>query len=127
MVQQSLMSGLIDEHADSPGLHPIHRHARLLAGAVALLSIGIFLVALPFARIALPQVPAFIPVYESSVIFNDLVIAVLLFGQCVIARSRALDALASGYLYTSVIALLHMLSLPGGACKLEADGLSFSE
>jgi diguanylate cyclase (GGDEF)-like protein len=113
MAQQSLMSELIDEQADSPGAHSIHRHARLLAGAVALLSICIFLVAVPFARVALPQVPAFIPVYESSVVLNDLVTAVLLFGQCVIARSRALGALASGYLYTSVIALLHMLSFPG--------------
>ncbi|MGV2292872.1 GGDEF domain-containing protein [Trinickia sp. YCB016] len=61
----------------------------------------------------LHQVPAFIPVYESALILNDLITSVLLFGQCVIARSRALGALASGYLYTSAIALLHMLSFPG--------------
>ncbi|CAH2794285.1 MAG: Two-component system sensor histidine kinase/response regulator hybrid [uncultured Paraburkholderia sp.] len=57
--------------------------------------------------------PAFIPVYESALVLNDLITAVLLFGQSVIARSRALGALASGYLYTSAMALLHMLSFPG--------------
>jgi len=86
---------------------------RLLPGAVALLSMLVFVVAVPFAKMPLPQVPAFIPVYESALILNDLITSVLLFGQCVIARSRALGALASGYLYTSAIALLHMLSFPG--------------
>ncbi|MDN7180330.1 GGDEF domain-containing protein [Caballeronia sp. SEWSISQ10-4 2] len=107
------MSELIDEQADSPRSHPVNRGTRLLPAAVALLSMLVFVVAAPFAKMPLPQVPAFIPVYESALILNDLITSVLLFGQCVIARSRALGALASGYLYTSAIALLHMLSFPG--------------
>jgi diguanylate cyclase (GGDEF)-like protein len=111
--EQSLMSELIDEQADSPLSHSLNRHTRLVPGAIALLSMLVFLIAAPFAKIPLPQVPAFIPVYESALILNDLITSVLLFGQCLIARSRALGALASGYLYTSAIALLHMLSFPG--------------
>ncbi|WP_244106226.1 sensor domain-containing diguanylate cyclase [Paraburkholderia phenazinium] len=107
------MSERIDEQADSPRPHSTNRYARLLPWAVALLSILVFLIAAPFAKTPLPQVPAFIPVYESALILNDLITSVLLFGQCVIARSRALGALACAYLYTSAIALLHMLSFPG--------------
>lgn len=107
------MSEFIDEQADSPRSHSVSRHARLLPGAVALLSMLVFVIAAPFAKIPLQHLPAFIPAYESALILNDLITSVLLFGQCVIARSRALGALASGYLYTSAIALLHMLSFPG--------------
>ncbi|RDJ99093.1 sensor domain-containing diguanylate cyclase [Paraburkholderia lacunae] len=107
------MSELIDEQADSPRSDFFNRYARLLPGAVALLSMLVFLIAAPFAKIPLRQVPAFIPAYESALVLSDLITSVLLFGQSVIARSRALGALASGYLYTSTIALLHMLSFPG--------------
>ncbi|WP_254699671.1 sensor domain-containing diguanylate cyclase [Trinickia violacea] len=108
-----MISELVDEHAGSPHPHSVNRRSRLLPAAVALLSLLVVLIAAPFAKVPLPQVPAFIPVYESALILNDLITSVLLFGQCVIARSRALGALASGYLYTSAIALLHMLSFPG--------------
>ncbi|CAB3804343.1 sensor domain-containing diguanylate cyclase [Paraburkholderia caffeinilytica] len=107
------MPELIDEQADLPRSNSVDWHTRLLPGAVALLSMLVFLIAAPFAKMPLPHIPAFIPVYESVLIINDLITSVLLFGQCVIARSRALGALASGYLYTSAIALLHMLSFPG--------------
>jgi diguanylate cyclase (GGDEF)-like protein len=107
------MSNLIDEQADSPRSHSVSQHTRLLPAAVALLSILVVFLAVPFAKVPLPQVPAFIPIYESALIINDLITSVLLFGQSVIARSRALGALAGGYLYTSAIALLHMLSFPG--------------
>ncbi|WP_244186733.1 sensor domain-containing diguanylate cyclase [Paraburkholderia steynii] len=107
------MSELIDEQADSLRSNSENWHTRLLPGSVTLLSMLVFVIAAPFAKMPLPQVPAFIPVYESTLILNDLITSVLLFGQCVIARSRALGALASGYLYTSAIALLHMLSFPG--------------
>ena len=86
---------------------------RVLPLAVVLLSLLVFAVAVPYAKTRLPVVPGFIPVYESALIVNDLITSVLLFGQCVIVRSRALAALACGYLYTAAMALLHMLSFPG--------------
>ena len=87
--------------------------ARVLPLIVVLLSLLVFVVAVPFAKTRLPVLPGFIPVYESALIVNDLITSVLLFGQCVIVRSRALAALACGYLYTATMALLHMLSFPG--------------
>ena len=44
---------------------------------------------------------------------NDLITAVLLFGQFGFLRSRALLVLASGYLFTAVMAVSHMLTFPG--------------
>ncbi len=44
---------------------------------------------------------------------NDLITAVLLFGQFAILRSRALLVLASGYLFTALMAASHALTFPG--------------
>ncbi len=86
---------------------------RRLALAVAGVSLAVFLVALPFAKQPLGKVPAFIPAYESALVINDLITAVLLFGQFSISRSRALLVLASAYLFTAFIEVLHALSFPG--------------
>lgn len=88
------------------------RHRRLAAGVV-LVSIAIFLSVAPFARVALPQVPAFIPVYQSALVTNDLITAVLLLGQYSYLRARALLVLASGYLFSAFMAIAHALSFPG--------------
>jgi signal transduction histidine kinase/DNA-binding response OmpR family regulator/HPt (histidine-containing phosphotransfer) domain-containing protein len=61
----------------------------------------------------LAKVWAFIPAYQSALAVNDLITAVLLFGQFAIVRSRALLALASGYLFTACMAVNHALSFPG--------------
>ena len=65
------------------------RHRRM-AGVALLVSVLIFLAVAPFARVALPQVPAFIPIYQSALVTNDLITAVLLFGQYGFLRARAL-------------------------------------
>lgn len=109
----STTSRRADEHFN---IHPTKSDSALaerLPAVVAVFSLLLFIIALPFAKKPLPAVPAFIPVYEAALIVNDLITSVLLFGQCVIARSRAVGVLASGYLYTAVLALLHMLSFPG--------------
>src|SRR6185295_8928324 len=66
-----------------------------LALWVVLASAAIFLAAAPFAKTPLPAIPAFLPVYQSAMVINDLITAVLLFGQFAILRSRALLVLAS--------------------------------
>ncbi len=68
------------------------------------MSAAIFLAAVPFAKLPLAPVWAFIPIYESALVVNDLITAVLLFGQFSFLRSRALLVLASGYLFTAFIA-----------------------
>lgn len=81
--------------------------------AIAAASLIVFVAALPYAKTPLPQVSAFIPIYESALIVNDLITSVLLFGQFVIMRSKAVAVLAGGYLYTAAMAFLHMLTFPG--------------
>src|SRR5579871_1778044 len=95
--------------ADSP---PGPRDRRFALGAVAI-SFVVFAAIAPFAKLQLPQVWAFIPSYQSALVVNDLITAVLLFGQYRILRSRALLVLASGYLFTASIAVVHALTFPG--------------
>jgi diguanylate cyclase (GGDEF)-like protein len=84
-----------------------------LAVAVVLLSVLAFAAAIPFARVPLPKIAAFIPSYESALAINDLVTAVLLFGRVARRRSRAYLALACGYLFNAAIIVPHALSFPG--------------
>jgi two-component system sensor histidine kinase/response regulator len=91
---------------------PMHRD-REVAGVVIAVSALAFLATVPFAGLPLAPVPAFIPAYESALIVSHLTTAALLFGQLRYSRSRALLALASGYLFTALITLAHALTFPG--------------
>lgn len=88
------------------------RHRRLACGALVV-SLLFFLCAAPFAQYALPQVPAFIPIYQSALIINDLITAVLLLSQYNFLRVQALLALIAGYLFCAFMAMAHALSFPG--------------
>ncbi len=92
---------------------PATRGERRLALAVLAVSLGIFLVCIPFAKLPLAHIDAFIPAYQSAVTINDLITTVLLFGQFTILGKRGLKLLACGYLFTSLMALCHLLSFPG--------------
>lgn len=84
-----------------------------MAGAAVFASFLIFLAIAPFARMALPQVSAFIPVYQTALVTNDFITAVLLLGQYSFLRSRALLVLGTGYLFCACMAVAHGLSFPG--------------
>ena len=84
-----------------------------MAGAAVFVSFLIFLAIAPFARTAFPQVAAFIPVYQTALVTNDLITAVLLMGQYSFLRSRALLVLGAGYLFCAFMAVAHGLSFPG--------------
>jgi PAS domain S-box-containing protein len=92
---------------------PASRSERRLALAAVLLLLLAFAASAPFARVPLPQVWAFVPIYESMLLISDLVTAVLLFAQYRVSRSRALFVLACGYAFTALMALPHALSFPG--------------
>src|SRR5262245_7277068 len=85
---------------------PAGRSAARLALAVVLVSAAAFLLAVPFARVQLAPVAAFIPIYQSALVVTDLVTAVLLFAQFTILRNRALLPIAGGYLFTAVMAVI---------------------
>lgn len=89
------------------------KHDRGPALAVFVASLAVFLAAAPFAKLPLPQVPAFFPIYQSALIISEVITAVLLFGQFGILRSKALAILASGYLFSATMAVSHALSFPG--------------
>src|ERR1700740_2243206 len=91
-------NGVTDERRVFLSTSPAGRGERRLALAVLFASVPVFLAAAPCAKLPLAQVPAFLPVYQSALVINDLITAVLLFGQFRILRSRALLVLACGYL-----------------------------
>jgi two-component system sensor histidine kinase/response regulator len=92
---------------------PAGRAERRRAAAVLLVSAAIFCVLAPWAKLPLTPVAAFIPIYQSALVLIDLITAVLLFGQYRILRSRALQVLGCGYLFTALMAMGHMASFPG--------------
>ena len=92
---------------------PAGRREWRIALAVVGVSVAIFAALAPFAKLQLQPVWAFIPVYESALAVNDLITAVLLFGQFNFLRSRALLVLAGGYLFTALATIAHALTFPG--------------
>lgn len=94
-------------------LLPPSDRQRLLAIAVVLASFAAFAAIAPFATRQLAAIPAFIPLYQAALALNELITAVLPFGQASILRSRAILALAAGYLFTALIVIPHTLSYPG--------------
>ncbi len=86
---------------------------RRLALSVVLLSIALLGLAVPFARVRLPETPAFIPACEAALILIDLITAVLLIGQFRQLRTPSLLILGAGYLFDSIIIVAHLLSFPG--------------
>lgn len=72
----------------------------------------LFALAVPFAGIPLLPVPAFVASYQSALAVSDIVTAVLLLSQFAVLRTRALQWLATGYLFTAAAALVHEAALP---------------
>src|ERR1700749_253980 len=70
--------------------------AVLIAGVAALV---------PFVDTPLPRHEEFITVLVIAVFITDFITSILLFWQLAIYRSRALLALASGYLFTALIVI----------------------
>jgi len=89
------------------------RRERRLVGGVLLLSLAVFAVIAPFAKLQLPAVAAFIPSYQSALVVIDLITAALLFGQYFSFNSRALFVLGCGYLFTALMTIAHTLTFPG--------------
>jgi hypothetical protein len=86
---------------------------RRLAAAVVAVSVLVFAVTAPFARVQLPAVWVFVPSYQSALAVNDVITAILLYAQARTLRSRAMLLLASGYLFTALMAIVHALTFPG--------------
>ncbi len=86
---------------------------RRIAAALVIFSAVAFVAVLPFIRVRLATIPAFIPSYEAALVINDLITAILLFGQLERSSSRAPLALAAGYLFNALMIVPHALTFPG--------------
>jgi PAS domain S-box-containing protein len=91
---------------------PASTRDRKIAVAVVCGSAIFFAAALPFLRVPLPPIPAFVASYQAALAICDLITTIFLLSQFTILRSRALLLLASGYFFTAVIAVLHALTFP---------------
>ena len=86
---------------------------RRIAFAVSLALLGIAAAVAPLARVQFPRIEAWIPITNTYIFVADLVTWVLLISQFDIVRRPALLVLASGYLYTAVMAVPLLLTFPG--------------
>jgi signal transduction histidine kinase len=86
---------------------------RQLAFLVVVVTLAVFGAVAPFASLTLPRFDGFVPAMAAIIFVADLVTSVLLFGQFSATGSRALLVLASGYLFTSLIAIPFALTFPG--------------
>ena len=102
-----------DEFEYSVATSPPTLRQRQLAFVVIVVTLAAFGAVAPFASLPLPRFDSFIPAMAAIIFVTDLVTAVLLFGQFSATGSRALLVLASGYLFTSLIAIPFALTFPG--------------
>ncbi len=89
------------------------RGDRRLALIVVALSAFGFLAAIPYAKVPLLPVAAFIPAYEAALFLCDAITAAMLFGQFRWSRSPAVLVLAAGYVYDGFLTATHALTFPG--------------
>jgi signal transduction histidine kinase len=113
--------GTVGELAQAPGHDfpvviasmPASAAERRVAFAVIVFLLFIFGMVAPFARVPLSPVYAFVPVIQTVVCVAELVTAILLFAQYSIQPQLGLLALASGYIFSGLFALLQTLAFPG--------------
>lgn len=111
----------MERSAAGPGAHdlvlsnlsPSAAQRRLALGVVLVLLVGFVITAGPLSTLPLRRIDAFIPAYGTAIFVNDSITASLLFAQFSVLRSRALLALANGYLLTALIAIPWTLTFPG--------------
>ena len=84
-----------------------------LALAICLFLLFIFAVTVPFGSIQLPKSAAFVAAFQSLLFVNDLITASVIFAHFAILRWRSLLVLASGYLFTSLLAVAYAVAFPG--------------
>jgi len=111
----------VPRSAAGPGAHefvlsnlsPSVTQRRLALGVVLVLLLVFVIIAGPLSTVPLRRIDAFIPAYGTAIFVTDSITAALLFAQFSILRSRALLALANGYLLTALIAIPWTLTFPG--------------
>jgi len=101
-----------DAEAWLSNLPPTSRQRWSALAVAAVLAMGCA-VLVPFANRQLPRIDGFIPAFEGTIFVTDFITSIMLFSQFSIYQSRALLALASGYLFTALIVIPHMFTFRG--------------
>ena len=91
---------------------PLGARRRALAVAIALFAV--FCALIPFARLPLPRIEAFNPIFVSTFALINLVAVSFLLVAFRRSRLRAVLCLASGYFFTSLMAIPHILLSSSG-------------
>ena len=94
-------------------LQPGRAQKRLALGVGLASLVAFSIMAGPLSTFQLGRIDAFVPAYGTAIFVNDLITAVLLFNQFAILRSRALLAIASGYLFAGLLVIPWSLTFPG--------------
>ncbi len=94
-------------------LSPASAGERRFAYGVIALSLLVFVVLAPFAKVPLARIEPFIPAYEAALLIVDLLTAAMFLGQAHLTRSRALLPLAGAYLFAGLMVIPHALTFPG--------------
>src|SRR5216683_6300921 len=94
-------------------LSPSRAQNRLALAVVVALLVAFLITEGPLSSIHLGQIAPFVPAYATAMFVNDSITAVLLFAQFSILRSRAVLAIASGYLFNALIVIPWLLTFPG--------------
>jgi signal transduction histidine kinase len=102
-----------EEHFILSSSSPGRAQRRLALAVVLALLVAFFITEGPLSTIQLGRIDAFVPAYATAMFVNDSFSAVLLFAQFSILRSRALLAIASGYLFTALVVIPWLLTFPG--------------
>jgi hypothetical protein len=101
---------------------PEHRLALVIV-AIVLAATGIIA---PFGAVQLRRIDGFIPATEAAIIISDFFTAVLLFSQSRVVGSRGLLLLASGYLFSALMVVPHLLTFPGAFAPSDLLGAGLS-
>lgn len=92
---------------------PPSRGQRRLALVVLLILAAASLATVPVAAVPLPATGPVVPAYATAVLMNDLITAALLYALHAVQRSRAVLALAVGYLFCALTIIPWALTFPG--------------
>ena len=118
MMRPAVIPG--EQHFILSSLPPSRAQKRLALAVVLALLVASPITDGMLSTIQFGRIDAFIPAYATAMLVNNSITAVLLFAQFSILRSRALLAIASGYLFTALIVIPWALTFPG---ILGPDGL----
>src|SRR4030081_2222895 len=102
-----------EQHFILSSLSPSRAQRRLALAGVLVLLVVLFIIEGPLSTPQAGPIDAFVPAYATAMFVNDSITAVLLFAQFSILRSRALLAVASGYLFTALMLIPWTLTFPG--------------